>query len=137
MFKNLFFVWLSHQNYKVCRQCILLYRSMSSIAFCKATSGFSVPVDTNKLRTATARSFAIIVGLPTCELISSIHCAIEGAKLAMRRHWCAYKTAVDMPTSKFSSISHDTAYRHRSWQPNIVFRGFHQAAWCKKRHSQI
>ena len=72
-------LWLLHQNYKVGHQCILLYRSMSSIAFCRATSGFSVPVDTNKLRTATARSLASIVGLPTCRfsciLLSCIHCA--------------------------------------------------------------
>ncbi len=39
---------------------------MSSMAFCSATSGFSRPVETSKLRTATALSFAIMVGLPTC-----------------------------------------------------------------------
>jgi len=36
------------------------------MAFCSATSGFSRPVETSKLRTATALSFAIMVGLPTC-----------------------------------------------------------------------
>ena len=39
---------------------------MSSMAFCSDTSGFSRPVDTSMLRTATALSFAIMVGLPTC-----------------------------------------------------------------------
>ncbi len=36
------------------------------MAFCNAISGFSRPVETSKLRTATALSFAIMVGLPTC-----------------------------------------------------------------------
>ena len=67
---------------------------MSSIAFCRATSGFSVHVDTNKLRTATARSFAIIVGLPTCRHhVVCFHAYTsynEGAKLAMQMCLQAY-----------------------------------------------
>ena len=50
---------------------------MSSMAFCSAISGFSRPVETSKLRTATALSFAIMVGLPTCKpcQTANVQCA--------------------------------------------------------------